>query len=159
MHFSFTTECWSSSKWKYIWREAKYFVVHFTRQQARAIYDVTYSVWVVGVLKVISRVLVNWKRGLMWSCGIMSAVWFQLKNILAIELRWFLFSDPNGSYKAITGEWYSDVSHSNGTMTRTCSVNVMVTKSTMESVFVCAVSLSETGFQKQVYLSLDVNSK
>ena len=44
-------------------------------------------------------------------------------------------------------------------MTRTCSVDVMVTKSTMESVFVCAVSQSETGFQKQVYLSLDVNSK
>ena len=68
-------------------------------------------------------------------------------------------SDPNGSYKAITGELYSDVSHSNGTMTRTCSVDVMVTKSTMEHVFVCAVSQSETGFQKQVYLSLDVNSK
>ena len=89
-------------------------------------------------------------------------LWHSVRNLVPAEKhrsdRTFI-SDPNGSYKAITGERYTDVSHSNGTMTRTCSVDVMVTKSTMENVFVCAVSQSETGFQKQVYLSLDVNSK
>ena len=89
-------------------------------------------------------------------------LWHSVRNLVPAEKhpsnRTFI-SDPNGSYKAITGEWYSDASHSNGTMTRTCSVDVIVTKSTMENVFECAVSQSETSFQKQVYLSLDVNSK